>query len=71
MKGKYDFSVFFCVVSSLCITSNNFKNEDTVNWALCDFYVLFIKRGANVTLFLWKGCQLQKCWQSFVYTEQF
>jgi len=46
---------------SACITSRSFKNEDTAKSdSFGDFCDFFETMGANVTSFLWKGCQLQK-----------
>jgi len=52
---------------SVCVTSNNFKIEDTArsNW-FCDFYGFFALRGANATSFLWKGSSSKKGWEPTV-----
>jgi len=60
MKGKYDFSVFFCVVSSLCITSNNFKNEDTVKLGSLWFLRFVYKEGGKRHFIFVKGMSASK-----------
>jgi len=45
----------------VCIKSSNFKSEDiATSDCFCDFYTFSKHEVANVTLFLWKVCQVQK-----------
>jgi len=57
MKGQYDvvFSVVLSVAYALQVVILKMKIR-----LFCDFHAFFKTRGANVTLFLWKGCQLEK-----------
>jgi len=62
---QYD--LIFYAMLSVCFTNSNFKNENgTKSHCFCDFQ-LFVKRGgAKVTVFLWKGYQLQKGWEPMI-----
>ena len=45
----------------VCIKSSNFKSEDiATSDCFCDFYTFSKHEVANVALFLWNVCQVQK-----------
>jgi len=62
MKVKQYDRVFSAVLPvGLCIASSNLKNENAAKlYSFCGFKLFSEPGGANVTLFLWKGCQLQQ-----------
>jgi len=70
---QYD-GVFSIVLSAvLCIASCNLENEHSTAEVdcFCDFHPFFKRGGANVLLFLCKGCQLRKRLGSYVQEQWF